>query len=406
MNIALWSDTFPPQVNGVASVTRDLAAALAEEGHNVMVFTVTRGSALPAADRTPFAVHKIPSFSLPKFIYSGDSFSVAIIPGPRTIGALKKFKPDILHAHTPFLAGWSAVIAKKMLGVPLVGTHHTFYDDYLKHVKMDYPIGRAFSWKVMVAYYNRADAVTSPSRALGDMLRQHGLKQPLHIIPNPADTEFFTPAPTPAARQRSKERFGAGKHAIVYMGRVSYEKDIDQAIAAFAIVARDISDATLMVIGDGPERKRLEAASRKLPCADRIIFTGMLRGDALRDALRANDIFLTASRSENMPVSILEAMACGLPIASVRAKGIPEIVQHGVNGFLAEPGRPDLLAQAITTLLSSHDHAAHRAASRKLAEQYSKKSIARQNIALYRDIIEKKREKRRGHDHPAAAEPK
>jgi glycosyltransferase involved in cell wall biosynthesis len=389
MRIAIWTDTFPPQVNGVASVTQDLASALTELGHDVAVFTVIEKARIKKSpgDKT-FLIHKIPSFSMPKFIYPGEGLSVALMPGPGTIRALRKFKPDIIHVHTPFLAGWGAVLGKNLLRVPLVGTHHTFFDDYLKHVRLDYAWGRNLSWKYTVAYYNRSSAVTTPSRALGAALVAHGLTSPLHIVSNPANTEFFTPAPDAAKKNGLKKKFGIGAHAIVYMGRVSYEKDIDQAIAAFNAVLRDLPDATFMVVGDGPERKKLENLARKLGCDHKVIFTGMLRGEALRDALRANDLFLTASRSENMPISIIEAMACGLPIAAVRAKGIPDIVSHGENGSLAPPGEPELLAREILRIFSSPDDLQRMsAAARRSAEKYSKRNIAQVMVELYETVI-------------------
>ena len=389
MRIAIFSDTFPPQVNGVASVVRDSVAALAAEGHDIAVFTVGSNTRTErTADGAIYAVKKLPSFPIPKFIYHGDSYSFAFPPGVVTFHALKKFKPDIIHTHTPFFAGWGAVLGKKMCGVPLVGTHHTFYDDYLKHVKLDYSLGKKISWKYTIAYYNRADVVISPSRALGAGLQSHGLTCPLQIMPNPANVDFFIPAASAAGKKRLKGRFGAGKRSIVYMGRVSYEKDIDQTIKAFGIASQDLPDVTLMIVGDGPERKRLEALAKELGVGGKTIFTGMLHREDLRDALQANDIFVTASRSENMPVSVIEAMACGLPIAGVTAKGIPEIVVHGKNGLLAEPDHPELLAQAIVRLFKAPvDLRKKSIASRKLAEQYSQKNTTKAMVGLYEKII-------------------
>jgi glycosyltransferase involved in cell wall biosynthesis len=172
------------------------------------------------------------------------------------------------------------------------------------------------------------------------------------------------------------------------MGRVSYEKDIDQTIKAFGIASQDLPDVTLMIVGDGPERKRLEALAKELGVGGKTIFTGMLHREDLRDALQANDIFVTASRSENMPVSVIEAMACGLPIAGVTAKGIPEIVVHGKNGLLAEPDHPELLAQAIVRLFKAPvDLRKKSIASRKLAEQYSQKNTTKAMVGLYEKII-------------------
>lgn len=395
MRIAIFSDTFPPQVNGVASVVRDSVAALTELGHEVAVFTVTGTNRTErTAGGRSYAVKKLPSLSLPKFIYHGDTYAFALPPGPGTLRALKKFKPDVIHTHTPFFAGWGAVIGKKARNIPLVGTHHTFYDDYLKHIKLDYSWGKKFSWRYTIAYYNHADVVTSPSRALGGELQGHGLKRPLQIMPNPVDVEFFVPAASAAKKTQLKKRFGAGKRSIVYMGRISYEKDIDQAMKAFEAASQKLPNTTFMIVGDGPERKKLEVLAKKLGINGRVIFTGMLHREDLRDALQANDAFVTASRSENMPVSVIEAMGCGLPIASVKARGIPEIVRHGKNGLLVEADHPEKLAAAIVRLFSSPAGLQKKGrASRKLAEQYSQKNVTEAMVGLYKKIIaEKSRE--------------
>ena len=176
------------------------------------------------------------------------------------------------------------------------------------------------------------------------------------------------------------------------MGRVSYEKDIDQAMQAFGTASRNLPDATLMIVGDGPERKKLESLAKKLGVEKKIIFTGMLHREDLRDALRANDIFVTASRSENMPVSVIEAMACGLPVASVRAKGIPEIVDHGKNGLLVEPDRPEELAHGDRASCfprqpTSKKKARRRASSRS---RYSQKNITEAMVGLYEKTIAEK----------------
>jgi len=393
MRIAIFSDTFPPQVNGVASVVRDSANMLASMGHDVAVFTVgDKNRKETTASGATFDVINLPSLSVPKFIYRGGDFAFALPPGFGTLRALKKFKPDIIHTHTPFTAGWGAVFGKKLCGVPLIGTHHTFYDDYLKHVKIDYAWGRKFSWQYTVAYYNRADVVTSPSRVLGADLAHYGLTRRLEIMPNPVNVEFFVPATSAAEKKKLKQRFGAGKRSAVYMGRISYEKDIDQAIRAFSSAARHIPDATLMIVGDGPERKKLELLAKKLGIEKKIIFTGMLHREDLRDALRANDVFVTASRSENMPVSVIEAMACGLPVASVRAKGIPEIVDHGKNGLLVEPDCPEKLGAAIVQLFSSPTDLQKKSrTSRKLANRYSHKNITEAMVGLYEQTIAEKK---------------
>jgi phenylacetate-CoA ligase len=161
---------------------------------------------------------------------------------------------------------------------------------------------------------------------------------------------------------------------------------------AFSIASRNMPDATFMIVGDGPELKKLKSLAKELGIDRKTVFTGMLHREDLRAALQANDAFVTASRSENMPVSVIEAMACGLPVASVKAKGIPEIVRHGENGLLTEPDRPEKLATLISRLFSSPaDLRKKSRLSRKLAERYSQKNITEAMVGLYEKTIKEKR---------------
>ena len=377
MRIAIWSDTFPPQVNGVASVAHDLASALTEIGHDVAVFTVTGKQ---RTEKTPggktFAVEKIPSLSMPKSMYAGDEYALALMPSPKTIYALKKFKPDIIHAHTPFLAGWGAVLGKKMLHVPLVGTHHTFYDDYLRHVKLDYQWGRKFSWKYMIAYYNRSNAVTTPTRALGDALVEHGLTVPLRIIPNPANTEFFVPAKSVAEKNRLKKKYGIGRHGIVYMGRTSYEKDIDQALAAFNIARREIPDATFMIVGDGPERKKLEhLATDPRLCRQNHIHRHAARRRVAEACSRRTTSFSRQAEAKICRFPLSRRCPAAYPSPPCGQKGFPRSCITARTACLRRPtGRTSSPASSSACFPRRPICDKASVAAHKLADRYSKKT--------------------------------
>lgn len=319
MKIAIYSDTYPPQVNGVAFFAEKTARALGERGHDVRVFST---NVLP---------------SLPFWGYPGERF---MVPLGFSLPEVWRFDPDIIHTHTPFGIGWEAIYAAKLLGVPLVGTHHTFYDHYLRYVRMDYSFPRKMSWLYTVAYYNRCDLVMSPSRSLSDTLIKHGLHRPVEVVPNCIDTDLFRPG--------EDERTGK---ALVYMGRLGHEKSIDVVLRAFAILRKEFTDIELVLVGDGPERASLEDLVDDLDIRGSVRFLGMQRGPDLVRALQKGDIFLTASASENMPLSVLEAMATGLPIIGANSLGIPEIVRDGVDGFLTTPFSPESMAEKTAVLL-------------------------------------------------------
>ncbi len=390
MRIAIFSDTFPPQIDGVSSVASQLAQTLSEKGHEICVVTVSRYKRKdrPQTLTPEFEVIRLPS--VPALVYSGHRLA---LPTGRTIRQMKKFRPDVIHVHTPFSVGWGAKQAAKKLGIPLVGTHHTFYDHYMKHIKMDFPRMKKLSWKFVIGYYNHCDLVLSPTCSLADTLKTHGLKSPIEVVPNPIDTELFRPATERESVLEMKKKLGisgSGK-AIVYMGRVSYEKSIEKAIEAFALVAKKMPEIKLIIVGDGPESEKLKALAERLGIKDKVIFTGFLKKGELVSALHAAEMFVTASKSENMPISVLEAMACGLPIIAVRALGIPEIVKNGVNGLLSIPDRPQEMAQNIIRLLEDEDlRKKFSAASRQFSLNYSRKYIAELHEAAYRKVLDMK----------------
>lgn len=384
MNIAIFSDTFPPLVNGVANMAYRSAEALAECGHRVRVFTVAkegdRGSYLP--DGT-FSVSYIPS------IVSGayEGYRLAL-PSAKWFSDLKKFKPDIIHSHTPFGVGWAAVIGAKMLRVPLVATHHTFFDHYLKHVRLDYEWMKAFSWKYTAAYYNRCDLVITPSRSLADAMVAKKLRRPIEIVENFIDTDFFAPATDEQEKKIAKRKLGIRGFSLVYMGRLSCEKSIDDVVSSFAKALQTNHDMTLILVGDGPERERLSALAEELHIGGDVCFTGFLKGENLLQALRASDVFVTASRSENMPLSVLEGMAVGLPVVAVKENGLGEIIEDGVNGFFAATGDGRDMADKMIRFVSDAAMCKRFGeASRTLALRYARPRVMEKMEAIYRRLI-------------------
>lgn len=387
MRIAIFSDTYYPSANGVVTVVHQSAQALAEAGHKVAIVTISSHTEKKLKEITAgkFEIIKLPS--LPFWGYKGERLTLPL--GSAWL-KIKKFKPEIIHSHTPFAVGWEAVLCAKALKIPLVGTHHTFFDHYLKHIKLDYQWAKKlFSWKYVNIYYNFCDLILSPSEALSKQLIANGLSKPIKVIFNPTDTEFFrSPADSKSELKKKADINGA---SIVYMGRVSYEKSIDQVIKAFAHLQKQMPKLTLMIMGDGPEKNKLKKLSLELGLDKKIIFTGRYSHDnALLDLLCANDIFVTASKSENMPVSILEAMSCGLPVVAAAAKGIPEIVKNNQNGLLTEPDQPEMLAEKIKELLNDNQKIKEfSAAARKFTLKFSKDNFIKNLEINYSKLIKK-----------------
>ncbi len=385
MRIAIFSDTFLPQTNGVANVVYHSAKNLAERGHQVWVFTVS-GDYKKNNDDEKITIVILPSIGAG--VYQGERFT---LPIGLALNRLRKFNPDVIHSHTPLSVGWEAILGAKLLRTGLVGTHHTFYDHYLKHLKADYDWAKKLSWKYTLAYYNCCDLILSPSQSLADALQEKGIKKPIEVLKNSIRTDFFVPVKDLATKTRLKKEFGINSKSLVYMGRISYEKSIDQLIRAFALASSKNPQIELVIIGDGPERKSLESLTKNLGVEDKIIFTGTLRGEELVRGLQANDIFITASKTENMPLSVLEAMSAGLPIIAVSEKGLKEIVNNKINGFLVPADDTEAMAKKIIELISDDNLLKQfSAASRATAEaEYSPESISSSLEKHYQKIIKK-----------------
>jgi len=357
---------------------------LANTGHKVTIFTPSK-KANDYIDSSLKNLNVVNLYSLPAFVYPNERM---VIPFGKAFKLLKQMEPDIIHAHTPFGAGWLAVRGAKALNVPLVGTHHTFFDHYLKYIKIDFNWMRNFSWKYTIGYYNKCDLIISPTNSLANVLKSASLKKRVAVIPNFIDTNLFRPISTEQTKIEIKKMLGIPGDSIAYMGRLGYEKSIDKVVKAFAIMKKDIPDLKLMLIGDGPTKKELQKLAEELGILKDVIFTGFLYDQDLVEALWANDVFITASKSENMPLPLLEAMATGLPVVSVREKGIAEIVKENENGFFAKTDDVEDIAKKVLEILN--DKATlkkFRNASRKLALDYSPDKVIKSLENTYIELI-------------------
>ncbi|MFH1182761.1 MAG: glycosyltransferase [Candidatus Moraniibacteriota bacterium] len=380
MRIAIFSDTFPPEVNGVANFVYLSANALANKGHEVRVFTASRISQKKLNEKIGKKFKIFTGLSVHSPIYSD---SRVPLPTGISFPYLLKFRPDIIHANTPFTLGWGAVMGAKILRVPLIGTHHTFYDHYLKHAKIDFSIARKATWKYTISFYNFCDLVTTPSHSLLEEMKEHRLKKPVVVLPNFVNTHLFKPADH-LEKNKLKKHYKINGKSLVYMGRLSYEKSIDQVVKAFKLALPSMPNLKLMIIGDGPERENLEKLASKLSIRKKVIFTGFLRGENLAKALQANDIFTTASKTETFCISALEAMAVGLPVILASKKGLRELVKSNKNGYLTRPDKPRELANKIIEIFSNENNYKKLAmGARVTALNYSRENVIEKLEKLY-----------------------
>lgn len=381
MRIAIFTDSFLPYTSGVTYSVLNQARELVRRGHELSIFRpkparTTAPAELPDGVElfdVPFAipVPRVPQLrvTLPSFITS--------------LQRLRKIDPDIVHLNTEWGCGWEGLIASRLLGKPTVGTFHTFFAEpgYLKSFGLP-ACGwlQSLMWGYSVFFYNTCRLVTSPSQAVKQSLLDHGIRSEPVLIPN------GIPLPEPIDwRNVKRDRMKRQIHgpSFVYVGRMSPEKSLPVLLEAFALVQRRRRRARLVMIGDGPSLAALQKQAGELGIGSAVEFLGHVDHEQLiQERLPLlGDAFVTASKTENQPMSILEAMAMGLPVIGAAARGIPELVADGRNGLLFEPDNPRAMAACMLRM------AARTKRRRRMGEQ-AMLTAARHNMSCVVDRLE------------------
>lgn len=387
MKIAYFTDTFLPQINGVAAALANQAKELGGRGHHILIFT-------PELDNIPrqkFQAKNVTVIHLPAvpaLLYT--EFKIGVFGLPKVIKYLTKFNPDILHLHTPFTIGMDAVIASKLLKKPLVGTIHIYFadSDYLRWLRYQLAVKvvNKISQRYFNFLFNQCDVILAPSKMLTKELDGNGLKKPVKYLPNGI---FTKPSTILSGKEidNIKKKYGLREKVVLHFGRISYEKNVDVLIKSFYLLTKEHPNISLLIIGDGPATKQLKKLVKKLRIERQVNFTGFIDHQFLMSAnlLSIADVFATASTMENNPMAVLEAMTFGLPVVGVKQAGLIELVSS--NGYLVKVGDTKQLAQAMKKILFDQKLKSEmRRASLRMIKQYSVDKTCDKLLSLYHSL--------------------
>ncbi|MCX5761225.1 MAG: glycosyltransferase family 1 protein [Gemmatimonadetes bacterium] len=337
--VAIFTDTFAPQVNGVARTLDRLAEALRERGGSATVVTVdmpaSEAEALPE-DRDVVRWPAVPFWAYPELR----------IAAPRVREArrlLRALKPDVVHVATPFGIGLAARAAALAEGIPLVSSYHTDFSSYLSHYGLQALSGVA--WPYLRWFHNSAHRTFVPTEIGAEALRAQGFQR-LRVWARGVDLIRFSPR---YRSQALRTAMGVGERDIllVSVGRLAAEKGVDTILAAAArLVATGGPKVRVAFAGDGPAESRYRASA-----PPGTVFAGRLTGDALSEFYASADGFIFASTTDTFGNVLLEAMASGLPIIAPDAGATTEVA-HAGNAMLVPAHDPAALASAMQRLAS------------------------------------------------------
>jgi len=282
--------------------------------------------------------------------------------------AFRRLRPTAVISHLDAM-NVMAIIASAGLNIPVIVTEHTDMDEYQQYLPLPWRILRRLTYKW-------AAAVAAVSQNTVDQLRRFVPLSRLHMIPNPTDPEGCLGVP-------SLDIHGP---VVASMGRLVESKGFEVLIRAFARVIDNFQEWGLLLLGEGPERMKLEALARDLGISDRCVFAGAVSNPG--PVLAQAEIFALASRMEGFPMSLVEAMVCGLPVVCTRySSEVDEIVGHGIDGILVDVDDEAGLAKALTNLMSNDDLRMQMSQkARELTERFSLASVLNQWNRLLTDI--------------------
>ncbi|WP_213454464.1 glycosyltransferase family 4 protein [Rhizomonospora bruguierae] len=330
MRIAIITESFPPDVNGVANSVARVAEHLVRRGHDPMVIAPAPSAAARAvAGNHPFPVRRVPSVPMPRY----RSFRLGL-PVPRLADALAEHRPDIVHLASPFLLGARGVALAGQRDIPAVAVYQTDVAGYARAYRLGW--GEATAWRWLRTIHNAADRTLAPSSTAASTLVANGIQR-VWLWRRGVDAARFDPS----RRHGGVRRLLApnGEVIVGYVGRLAVEKELD----LLAHTCR-LPGVRVVIVGGGPARRHLE---RTLPGA---IFVGQRHGDQLARLYASLDIFVHPGRFETFGQTVQEALASGVPVVAPAAGGPTDLVRPGRTGILVEPGDGVALAEAVAGL--------------------------------------------------------
>lgn len=336
MRIAIFTDTFYPDINGVARTLKRLTNFLESQNVTYKLFA-------PDSDSSDYASSHMYRFkSLPFFLYPECRLALPNLQQAKE--ELQRFSPDLIHVATPFNVGLCGVYFSKKLNIPLVASYHTNFDDYLHYYNL--PFLSKMHWKYMHWFHRTCKKIFVPSPATYHLLKQHGFTN-LELWPRGVDCQLFHPFYDQAAVKKQYCQ-PQETYLLTYVGRLAPEKDLHTLLAAARSLPPELNkQIQWLIIGDGPLRAELEAQAPV-----NMTFSGYLSGLPLAEAYAASDLFVFPSPTETFGNVVLEALASGTPVIGARAGGVQNIIKPESTGLLCKPGNVEEFSEAIQHLLT------------------------------------------------------
>lgn len=393
LRVLLTTESYLPHQSGVTVAVDALARGLGARGHDVLVLAPrpAEGSALPdVGSPGPPPRHAwLESYQLPA-VAPPDYRMPWPLPWSGALEAARAHRPQVVHAHSPFVTGLMARQVARAFAAPLVFTHHTRYADYAHYAG---PVARLAGWSVggyLQRFWRACAAVIAPSTDLAAEIRRRVPGLRVEVVPTGVDVAALRALdpvdPRPAAGWPSRAVVAAS------LGRLAPEKSVDLLLEAVSAAAPHAPRLRLLLIGGGPSDAGLRARAARPDLAGRVAFTGALPRPVALARLAGADFFVFASRTETQGLVLAEALAVGLPAVALDGPGVRDSVRDGIDGRLvaAEPaaGRVARLAEAVASLATDDSiRLALADQARSGSDRFSVATRVEETESVYRSLL-------------------
>ncbi len=385
MRVLMISDVYFPRVNGVSTSIRSFRYELKAQGHQVTLIAPhyphsdVYDQSHPDAD-----LIRIPSRSIPRDPEDRFMIKNKIL---QLIPKLRAMNFDVLHIQTPFVAHYLGLTLAKELKLPVVESYHTFFEEYLYHYIPFLPrsLMRWVARRFTVSQCNAVSHVISPSRAMRDALLNYGVAAPISILPTGLQASQFQQGD--GARFRNAYGIESTRPVALYIGRVAHEKNIDFLLRVFQHTLKQLPDALLLIVGEGPAVPHLQKLAQQLGIDQATRFVGYLDRDTqLLDCYSAGDVFVFASRTETQGLVLLEAMAQGTPVLSTIYMGTRDILEGAEGAVIAHENEQQFSNELSRLLTNPQKRAQLSIGARKTAAGWSTQAMTERLVQLYATV--------------------
>lgn len=391
MRIGIFTDTYPPFINGVSTSIVMLKKALEKQGHTVYIVTVNNENMKYKYEEDEKVI-RIPG--IPVGIY--DYRLTGIYP-VKIVNKIRKWHLDVIHSQTEFGVGTFARIIAKQFHIPLVHTYHTMYEDYVHYITKGYFVGTS---KKIVEYLTLfyCDKTISelivPTEKTKELFKEkYKVNRNVYVIPTGIEIEkFYLENNKNLNILEKRNSLGIAKDdfVILFVGRIGTEKNIDLLLNGMDKLIKLSKKIKLLIIGDGPDMGYYKEYVYKRKLGKNVIFTGKVPWDSISEYYLIADIFATASVTETQGLTVIEAMAAGLPVVCINDESFTGTIMNNVDGIIFN--NLEEYIEAITKLYQDRELLKNLGKKARIdAEKYSLEKFATSVLEVYRTAIKKNR---------------